>query len=83
MYVPLTGIPRDMRGTMSVPLFLVWGVQTDLINRVILAIWKVSGQPSDQQLGCNYMSAFAVGYSQLNTPYLSKFLNALLQVDDR
>lgn len=72
--------PEIGRGTLSVPLLMAWGVETNLINRIFLAIRRVSGHPSGQQLYCSYICALVVTYPQLNMSYLSSFLDALLHV---
>lgn len=71
--------PEIGRGTLSVPLLMAWGVETNLINRIFLAIQRVSGHPSGQQLDYSYICAL-VTYPQLNVSYLSSFLDALLHV---
>lgn len=75
--------PEIGRGTLSVPLLMAWGMETNLINRIILAIWRVSEHPSGQQLDYSYICALVVTYPQLNVSYLSSFLDALLHVDNQ
>ena len=68
---PSSGIPRVMERHTSVPLLTVWSWQANLMNRVILATWRISGHSSGQQLGYSYMWGFFVTHLQLNTSYLS------------
>lgn len=72
--------PEIGGGTLSVPLLMVWGVETNLINRLSLATWRVSGHPRGQQLDYSYICALVVIYAQLKVSYLSSFLDALLHV---
>lgn len=52
---------------------MVWGLQTNSINRVILASWRTSGHQSDQQLSYSYMCDVVI-YLQLSISYLSSVL---------
>lgn len=70
-------------GTLSVPLLMVWSVETNLINRMSLATWRVSGHPRGQQLDYSYICALIVIYPQLKVSYLSSFLDALLHVHNQ